>query len=186
MKLIKHIGKLKDRDTKVLVVFMQLPEDPKSSLVVETHTLPDLVQDEIIRLLETDECQKEHDLGTFLNRKTLSQGNAGSILNWLHTAGKLRKVAVTDVVMVPHPGHPIALAELLGMMDSTSTEVKAPLVTAKTLEEKVAVAQNLLIEAEMLREEATKKEKLAHDMMPDACFEKPKKTKSKKVKKTEV
>lgn len=192
MKLIKHVGKLKDRDTRVLVVFMQLPEDPTSSLVVETHTLPDLLQDEIIRLIETDECQRENDLGTFLNRKTLTNGGGGSILNFLHTAGKLKKVAVKDVIMVPHPGHPIALSELLAMMKGSTTpvaEVKTSMVTAKTTtaEERVAIAQNLLIEAEMLREDAAKKEKQAHDMMPEACFaEKPaKKTRAKKAK-TEV
>jgi len=189
MKLIRHVGKMKDRGTKVLVVFMQLPEDAASSLVVETHTLPDLAQDEIIRLIETDECQKEDNLGDFLNRKTLTSGGSGSILNWLHTAGKLRKVAVNDVIMVPHPGHPIALSELLKLMkgETATTEVKTPLVTAKTVEEKVAIAQNLLIEAEMLREEAAKKEKQAHDMMPESCFAEPaKKTKTKKSKKSEV
>ena len=193
MKLIKHIGKLKNKDTKVLVVFMQLPEDKTNSLIVETHSLPDLVQDEIMRLIETDECQKEKDLGTFLSRKTLSNGSAGSILTWLHKNGKLSKVPVSSVIMVPHPGHPIALSDLLTMMETEDKKVaesveNKQLITASTEEEKVSVAKGLLLQAELLKEEAAKLEKKAHDLMGSCPAVKPAKTtrKSKKTKTTEV
>jgi hypothetical protein len=192
MKLTKHVGKLKDLETKVLVVFMQLPEDKTHSLVCATHTLPDLIQDEILRLVDTDECQKEKDLATFLNRKTLTNAGGGSILSWLHKNGKLIKVPCTAVIMIPHPGHPIALTELLKHMsaDELPKEPHTDMKTEKVLtsDEKVAIAKNLLIEAQMLREEADKKEKQAHGMMPSDCFEEKtaKKTKVKKTKKTEV
>jgi uncharacterized protein YheU (UPF0270 family) len=167
MKLIKHIGKLKDLDTKVLVIFMQLPDDKKKALVVATHTLPDLIQDEIMRLVETDEGQKENTLGTFLSRKTLSNGNGVSILQWLHQSGKMVAVPTDAVIMTPHPGYPTPLTQVLELMaenSALSNPEQKSLVTAETDEDKKAVAENLLIEAKMLREEADKKEATALEL----------------------
>lgn len=181
MKLTKHVGSLKELGTKVLVVFMQLPDDPSHALVVATHTLPDLVQDELMRMVQSDEGQAEKNLGDFLSRKTLSNGHAGSVLNWLHTSGKLNRVPVSSVMMVPHPGHPIALSELIALMDAP-VSTNTSLVTTKTVsaEEQAGIVKGLLIEAAMLREEADKKEKQAHSMMPGDLVEKPKKTRKSK------
>lgn len=182
MKLIKHIGKLKDLDTKVLVVFMQLPEKKDHALVVATHTLPDLVQDEIMRLLESDECQSEKDLGAFLNRKTLPSGNGVSILAWLHTNNKLVSVPVSAVIMTPHPGYPTPLADLIKLIDESTataeTDSATKLVRAETEEEKQAVAENLMIEAKMLREEADKKEATAAALLSSKVKTGSKKKKS--------
>lgn len=184
MKLIKHIGKLKDLDTKVLVVFMQLPEKKDHALIVATHTLPDLVQDEIMRLLESDECQSEKDLGAFLNRKTLPSGNGVSILAWLHSNNKLVSVPVSAVIMTPHPGYPTPLADLIKLIDesagveTTETDSATKLVRAETEEEKQAVAENLMIEAKMLREEADKKEATAATLLSSKVKTGSKKKKS--------
>jgi hypothetical protein len=175
MKLIKHIGKLKDLDTRVLVVFMQIQDRKDHALVVATHTLPDVVQDELKTLVESDECQQENDLGTFLNRKTLPNSNGGSILSWLHNSGKLIAVPVEAVIMTPHPGYPTPLAEVLKLMESARVD---KLVDAKTDEDKTAVANNLLIEATMLREEADKKESIAVKLL--SSVDKKEKAKSKK------
>jgi len=134
-------------------------------LVVAVHTLPDMIQDELNSLVKSDEAQNEKDLGTFLSRKTLTNGSGGSVLNYLHTTGKLISVPITAVVMTPHSGHPIALSELLALMGSDKSSNKTPLITANTPKEKEVIAKNLLIEAEMLREEADKKEKQANDLV---------------------
>jgi hypothetical protein len=178
MELIKHVGKLKELDTKVLVVFMSLPEKPSHALVIAVHTLPDLMHDEIMSLLKTEECQKEKDLGVFLNRKTFNGGNGASILSWLHNSGKLISVPTESVIMLPHPGHPMPLNELLDMM-GTQTDAAKTLIKAETDEEKKAVAENLLIEAEMLREEASKKEAQAHVLLGKEMTKKPRAKKKK-------
>jgi hypothetical protein len=166
VKMLKHIGKLREHDQKVYVVWMQLPDDKTKALVVAPHTLPDMVGDELRGMIESDECQSENDLAVFLNRKTMMSIPGGSILNWLHTNKKLIPVPVTAVVMIPHPSQPMALSDLLDMMDASPLEtVQKPLIKADTLEEKRAIAQNLLGEAQLLREEAAKKEKTAHELM---------------------
>ena len=197
MKLTKHVGKLKELDQKVYVVWMQLPNEPSKALVVAPHTLPDMIGDELRGLIESDECQAETDLSVFLNRKTMTSISGGSILNWLHMNKKLIPVPVSSVIMIPHPSQPTPLAELLTMMgisqqnsgpvgELAKSRETLPLIKAETVDERRSIAQNLLLEANLLREEASKKEKQASALVPGLVLPTAEVASTKKIKALEV
>ena len=177
MKMLKHIGRLKDTESKVVVVFMSIPGDENNALVTQVDTMNDLIKDELMDLVESKECQNEKDLGVFLKRKSLrSSGPAGtSVLDWLHTSGRLQKISTDKVIMIPHPSMHILLSEVNKLNQTTEAvkpEASAPiapqgshtLVKADSEEEKRKVAENLKFEAKMLREDAEAAAKQKEEM----------------------
>ena len=199
MKMLKHIGRLKDTESKVVVVFMSIPGEETSALVTQVDSLNDLVKDELMDLVESKECQNEKDLGVFLRRKTLrSAGPAGtSVLDWLHKSGRLQKIGTDKVIMIPHPSMHMLLSEVNKLNQAPEAakpkaEAIAPqgshtLVKADTEEEKRKVAENLKFEAKMLREDAEaaakQKEEMANKIL-NTLGEKPSKVTKSKVAKS--
>lgn len=200
MKLLKHIGQLKDTQSRIILLFKSVPDEKDMALVCQVDTLPDLVREEFMELVENKECQAStDDLGVYLSRKTLrSAGAAGqSALNWLHQVRKIEKVATNKVVMVPHPSTHILLSDILKEMSSLNSsenaskentkeantvketkkeeiedvQISNKLVKATTDDEKRKVAENLLIEAKLLREDAERaakaKEKQAKSILAE-------------------
>ena len=183
MKMIKHLGKIRDSDSRVLVVFMSLPNDDDNALVVYLDGLNDHVRDELADLIALPEAQNEKDLGVFLQRKTLKAlSNNVSALTWLHTSNKLVKVLTKNVIMTPNPSVRMPLNELNKTMKNLEPEAaaeaaKAPVVEpnkkdithwGKTSEDKKKIAENLQFEARLLREdanaEAERKEAMAKEI----------------------
>jgi hypothetical protein len=205
-KMIKHLAKIKDSDARVLVVFMSLPGDEDNALVIYMDTLNDMIRDELAELIEMPEAQNEKDLGVFLKRKTLKALSPGvSILDWLHTSRKLIKIQTKNVIMTPNPGVKIPLNDIIKNMKAlnesnnvSSAVVETPKVNTslwgKNAEETKLIAENLLFEAKMLREDAnlaaSKKEADAKAMLdslnPLKSEEKNIVIKTKKSKKTKT
>lgn len=52
MKSLKHIGKMVNTGSKVLVVFRTLPGESNKALVLPVSTLPDIYHDAIMQLVE--------------------------------------------------------------------------------------------------------------------------------------
>jgi hypothetical protein len=110
MAQIKHVGKMKNNNAKVLVVFRTLPGDPYFGLVVGTASLSDSYHNAIIQLVESAQAQDANEFGDILGIRHFPDGRL--MLEALHSDGKLIKVGTTDVLMTPDTSNIVPLSEL--------------------------------------------------------------------------
>lgn len=168
MAFIKHVGTHKGTNTRLSVVFLRLPDEPESALVVHSDSLPDKYHDDFMKALESPEGQSSKELYEILSRRVMWNGN--NMLETLHNEGFLRKMPVESIIMTPNARTSIPLVELLEKMDAVSNDTTKPTKEAPTVAEHIAeqvdasaegdnkkIAQNLLIQAVMLEEEADRK-----------------------------
>jgi hypothetical protein len=110
MKNLKHVGRLKTNNAKVLVVFRTLPGDPYYALVLGTSNLSDNYHNSIIDLVNSDQGQDANEFGHIMSIRYFPDGRP--MLTALHQDGKLVKVLTTDVLMTPDPVTSVPLSEL--------------------------------------------------------------------------
>ena len=166
MAFIKHIGTHKGTNQRLSVVFLSIPEEKDNALVVYSDSLPDKYHDDFMSAVESPEGQSSRELYEVLTRKLFWHG--GTMLDTLHNEGLLVKMPTSTIIMTPNGQTSIPLDELIEQMSDiepvTATDT-GPTVQER-MEEQVdqslgddnkRIAQNLLIQAVMLEEEATKK-----------------------------
>lgn len=166
MAFIKHIGTHKGTNQRLSVVFLSIPEEKDNALVVYSDSLPDKYHDDFMAAVESPEGQSSKELYEVLSRKLFWHG--GTMLDTLHNEGLLIKMPTNTIIMTPNGQTSIPLDELIEQMSDiepvTATDT-GPTVQER-MEEQVdqslgddnkRIAQNLLIQAVMLEEEATKK-----------------------------
>lgn len=107
---LKHIGKIKNLGSKVLVAFRTLPGESNMALVVSTATLPDQYHDAIMKLVETEQAQEAYEFGEILHIRPFPDGRP--MLLALQQDGRLQKVATDNVIMTPTTTSEIALDQL--------------------------------------------------------------------------
>ena len=110
MNNIKHVGRLKSNNAKVLVVFRTLPGDPYNALVLGTAGLSDLYHNAIIALVETPQAQDVNEFGDIMSIRHFPDGRP--MLPAMHQDGKLVKVPTTNVIMTPNTVDSIPLDQL--------------------------------------------------------------------------
>lgn len=110
MTNIKHVGRLKSNNAKVLVVFRTLPGDPYHALVLGTAGLSDTYHNAIISVVDSNQAQDVNELGDILCIRHFPDGRL--MLSAMHEDGKLVKVSTTDVVMTPNTTNTIPLDQL--------------------------------------------------------------------------
>jgi hypothetical protein len=110
MQALKHVGRMKQSNKKVLVAYRTLPGDAYSALVVPTENLPDDMHNAIINLVESPAAQDAYEFAEALDRTQFPDGSR--MLPNLHGNGRLIKVATSEVEMIPTPGASILLSEL--------------------------------------------------------------------------
>jgi hypothetical protein len=145
MRSLKHVGRIKATNKKVLVAYRTLPGDAYSCLVVATENLPDDMHNALINLVEGPASQEAYEFAEVLDRTQFPDGSR--MLPNLHANGRLLKVPTSDVEMVPAPGAAILLSELNQMIaeqrgvpvDGLSLQPEA----SKTEVREVATAKNL-------------------------------------------
>lgn len=178
-EITKHVGRLKNSDKRCAVVFMQIPNDPNYSLVVETENLPDNAQDILARIIASQEARAAVNLGDLLGRRP-SQEPGIDMLTYLHKTGRLRRTPVSNVMMYPFPNQPFPLEEIIrqngGKIESKAapdgtqvTEKYNPYLDRQRAEQaqsKLDIATNKLREAELLEQEARKKREEAYAYFP--------------------
>jgi hypothetical protein len=165
---IKHVGTHKGTNTRLSVVFLRLPDDPDYALVAYSDSLPDKYHDDFMSALESQEGQSSKELYEVLSRKVFWNGN--NMLETLHQEGLLKKTAIDSIIMTPNSTTNMPLADLLKQMEEINAGAKRPVDEGQTVQERITeqvdmsleednkkIAQNLLIQAVMLEEEATKK-----------------------------
>jgi hypothetical protein len=162
----KHIGRIANTDQRVVVVFMQIPGKDDHSLVVSTDNLPERFHNAVMDIVESPEGQAERDLATVLGRRLLPD-TGQNVMEALHTQGYMTAVHVDQVVMTPRPNMPFPLRQILENMGSVlppatpdyahSVNKYNPHVAnaaAASSDDKQAIAQNLIRQAEDLRSQA--------------------------------
>lgn len=108
-QFIKHVG-INGQGKKIVVVFREVPGDPDSALVIPTGDLPPLYHDDLIRAIESNNCQDSMDPSDYLFRQVFHDGT--NMLNTIHQRGWMVKVPTKSVVMTPRPGVDINLVDL--------------------------------------------------------------------------
>ena len=107
---IKHIGKMKNTGTRVLVVFRTLPGDSHTALVLPTTTLPDAYHNSLMSLVETDQAQQAFELGEMMFVRLFPDGRP--MLQAMQQDNRLQKVATDTVIMTPTNQSEVLLADL--------------------------------------------------------------------------
>jgi hypothetical protein len=110
MKMLKHIGVLKNIGTKVLVVFRTLPGESNMALVLSTATLPDQYHDPLIQLVESDQAQDTNEFGEIMFIRRFPDGRP--MLQAMQEDGRLQKVNTSSVLMTPTLNTAVSLDEL--------------------------------------------------------------------------
>lgn len=110
MQNLKHVGRMKASNKKVLVAYRTLPGDAYSALVVPTESLDDSYHNAIINLVESPVAQEAYEFAEAMDRTQFPDGSR--MLPSLHGKGKLVKVPTDQVEMIPAPSVRILLSEL--------------------------------------------------------------------------
>ena len=166
MAFIKHVGTHKGTNTRLSVVFLSLPDDKENALVVYSDSLPEKYHDDFMSAVESREGQSSAQLYEILSRKVFHNGN--NMLETLHKEGLMKKMPVEQIIMTPNSNTQISLVDLLAQMGDLDQTVAAP--AGQTVQENVQeqidmaaegdnkkIAQNLLVQAVMLEQEAERK-----------------------------
>jgi len=106
--MIKHVGKHNQR--KVAIVYRQVPDEDHMCLVVYTDSLPMMVHDEAMKVLESEVGQNAKELADALFRHVMPDGN--NCLTAIHRAGFLKKVPCNQVIVTPTAKATVRLDEL--------------------------------------------------------------------------
>jgi hypothetical protein len=107
---LKHVGRLKKNQRKVIVAYRTLPNEPESCLIVTTENLMADEHDALMKAVESDYGQTAYEFAEAMSRTQLPDGR--NMLAGFHKHGRLMKVATSDVEMVPDRVTIIGLDEL--------------------------------------------------------------------------
>lgn len=197
MAFLKHVGRNKGTGQRMTVVFLQLPDDPENALVVYSDSLPDRYHDDFMQAVESPEGQQSQNLYEVLARKVFWHGT--TMLTTLHKEGHLQKVPTGSVVMTPNSNTSVSLDDILSQIDSQDeietsvndteqTVVESQVdtnVAESQKDENKAIAQNLLIQANLLAQDAEAKRNEAYKYDPSLAPKKEAKAKVRVTKSTD-
>jgi hypothetical protein len=116
--MFRHTGQLNNTGKNVVVVFMQLPDDPDHALVIDTDALPDMYNEALRRVVESSEAQQVKNLSDVLARRMTPDGSNVTMLNKFHQSGRLLKTPVSNVTMIPRRGVRWPLSDVIAAMQN--------------------------------------------------------------------
>ncbi len=108
--LLKHVGKIKNTGTRVLIIFRTLPGESNNALVLPVAQLPDSYHDSLMSLVETPEAQEAFEFGEIMFARNFPDGRP--MLQAMQADNRLQKVATDSVLVCPTPNSEISLDEL--------------------------------------------------------------------------
>ena len=158
------------------MVFRELPNDTENALVVDTSTLLDRYHDGLMSAIESLEAQNNNDCYDVLNRKYFFDGE--SILQTLHRKNWLKKLPVENVILTPSPGKSVTLKEHNEALRVSQeafapapdqAEMPRPSDPQQPMTEAEAIksnARNLIIQAQLMEEDARRKRAQAEQLVP--------------------
>lgn len=107
---LKHVGRVRKNQRKVVVAYRTVPGDPQSCVVVTTENLMADEHDALIKAVESDAGQSAYEFAEAMSRTSLPDGR--NMLAGLHTTGKMVKMSTAEVEMIPDRNTSIPLNEL--------------------------------------------------------------------------
>lgn len=177
--MLKHVGKVKSTDRRCVVVFMQLPDNPSKALIIDIEGLTPRYEQTIRELVESKEGQEVNDFAEFMTRRSVPE-TGRNVLNEFHANGLLRTEPVDNIIMMPFPNQPVPLVAVLeakGTLPASFKEKQAEEVKqfnafeqnmkAMREEERMAMARNILFEADIIEQEARTKREEAYRIAPE-------------------
>ena len=177
MAFLKHVGRHAGTGQRLSVVFMSLPDEPGNALVVYSDSLPDRYHQDFMAAVESNEGQHAKNLYEVLSRKVFWHGI--TMLQTLHQEGHLVKVPTTSVIMTPNSNTSVPLTDILSAMKDGETAVEPiveEIVETKSQvdvnvdeskkDESKQIAQNLLVQAQLLEDDAKRKREEAYKYDP--------------------
>lgn len=135
MDNLKHVGRIKTNNRRVVVAYKTVPDEPENCIVVTTENLSADEHDTLMKLVESPAGQESFELADAMARARLPDGRI--MLSAFHTTGKLVKQPTNVVEMTPNSNTSIMLSELNELIaQQQGTTVKdlsvSPAETAET------------------------------------------------------
>jgi hypothetical protein len=177
MAFIKHVGRHASTGQRLVVAFMELPDEPENALVVFSDSLPDRYHQSLMDAVESNEGQSSRQLYEVLSRKVFWHG--GQMLTTLHTEGLLAKIPSKNIIMTPNTSTNVPLNEILEQLHKIEAGMAAEDVEKASKESRIdtnvaeskseesrQIAQNLLVQAQLLEDDARRKREEAYRYDP--------------------
>ena len=162
MAVLKHVGKYGEKPC--VVVFREVPNEPENALIVETTSLDDQKHDDLMNVVQSAEAQESNNIADVLSRRQFTDGS--NMLNDLHFSKKLQKVSVDLVFLTPTPSDKVSLKEVNAEInkleggytppktDPVSVDTQPISESAEAVAPDASVAESLLVQAELLEQDA--------------------------------
>ena len=106
--MLKHVGRHGER--KVVIAYNSVPGEDHMCLVIYSDRLPQLMHDEVMKVLESPVGQASKTLAEALHRNIMADGQ--NTLTALHFGGHLKKVQTKQVILTPNAKTSVRLDEM--------------------------------------------------------------------------
>ena len=106
--MIKHVGRHGEK--KIVVAYNTVPGEDHMALVIYSDSLPSMIHDEVMKVVESQAGQTAKQLADALFRNIMPDGN--NTLGALHRGGYLKKVQTKQVILKPNNKSSVRLDEL--------------------------------------------------------------------------
>jgi len=106
--MLKHVGRHGEK--KVVVAYNTVPGEDHMALVIYSDSLPSMLHDEVMKVIESPAGQTAESLADALFRNIMPDGN--NTLGALHKGGFLKKVQTKQVILKPNAKSSVRLDEL--------------------------------------------------------------------------
>ena len=192
---MKHVGRLKTTGTNVIIAYRTIPDDALSALVIDRDAMRPFEEDIVEGLLESKDGQDSFEFAHILGRHKMPledsqnpivQDQATSItgvsvLEYLHTNGKLLKQATENVMVTEEGADAVQLDKLNQMIaDQKGVDIHGLAIQPDTTAQGTSgknEAKLMLARAERLEKKMLVLKERAYELDPEL---KPKKGSPKK------
>jgi hypothetical protein len=110
--MIKHVGKHNQK--RVAIVYRTVPDEDHMALVAYADSMPSMVHDEVMKVIESEVGQNAKELADALFRTIMADGT--NCLTALHKGGWLKKVPCNQVIVTPTAKSTCRLDELNNLL----------------------------------------------------------------------
>lgn len=166
----RHVGYVKSTGSPVVIVAMSNPNHPGYALVTQTDTLPDQFHEYLMDAVESSAGQGTIKFFEFMDRRPSPDHNM-TLLRSFNARGFIREEKTSNIMMTPTPTQRIELDDLLAGINGTKVQETKTGVSeinrnADEEEERIALARNLIGQADLLESEAKRKREEAFKIAP--------------------
>jgi len=116
-QVIKHVGRHGDK--KIVLAYRQIPGDEHMCLVMYSDSLPQMMHNEVMQVIESPVGQNATDLADAMFRHVMADGR--NCLEAVHKSGYLKKVNTNQVIITPNAKSSVRLDELNKILNEMAT-----------------------------------------------------------------